>query len=940
MKRILSTTLLCLIALTGLGQNAANRTVLSPRAAMLLEDLRGKTPVETLEARYLPVWSRGKRCVQAYVTPAEGVGSRTLAAYGVRCVSEVNGTATALIPVERFADLVASGTCAHISLGHKARPLLDRVRANLGVDYIHQGIHLPQGYDGSGVVVGIVDVGFEYGHPSFYDTTGTTLRVKRVWQQRDDGGTAPAGFDYGSEYTTTDDILAAVTDTPEQGHGTHVAGIAAGSGAPDGHGRRYRGMAPGADIVMVGVNMTSPGIFDGIRYIHEYARSVGKPCVINCSLGTLSGPHDEYDDFAAMLREYLGNPSPDSLAVVVSAGNDGGTKKHLHKQFSAIDTVVRTFHQYAYDDPFKFYAECWGDAGDEFSVSVALHDRYSQDSFAIVMETPFMPSTEDSMYTFQFVSPRDTVYECYVYTELNPLNGRPCISVYISKEHASLSFDVFSLSVKSNSAHVHVWSEGHNLVSYDKPQYTDGDNEYTIGGVGANSDAVISVGSYATRTSRTTPGGSINALGSTVEGDLSYFSSRGPTYNGTVKPDICATGQYIVSSINTYYLPYYSSSMMFDTTYRNGEPYFYALMQGTSMSSPTATGIVALWMQRNPALSVDSVRAILHATGRRDRFTGDIPATGSNAWGWGKIDAFGGLPATSAPMYFIDAWPSNFMQGYITGGGRHPQGQHTLEAVAATGYLFTEWNDDNTDNPRVVDLTSDTTLTAIFEEAACDTIVIGNSVWHPEFTPGELLCWERFHHAGQGWNLVNGIMISMPQNGEVDNWLISPELIPIVNSTLLFDCFSTSADNRMAIVAITDAGDTVARADLAIPAQATTEHQVDLTAYAGQMVRLGFHHYQTDRVSFLTLTNVRIENLPAGIEEWKAESGKWKVYARDGRIYVNGTEGMEVRIYDMMGREIQTIRQSGNQATSQPLPCGVYVVKAGNETARRVVVIE
>lgn len=58
--------------------------------------------------------------------------------------------------------------------------MMDMARNNLGIDMIHAGLHLPQGYDGSGVVVGIIDGGFEYTHPAFYDTTGQVHRVKRV----------------------------------------------------------------------------------------------------------------------------------------------------------------------------------------------------------------------------------------------------------------------------------------------------------------------------------------------------------------------------------------------------------------------------------------------------------------------------------------------------------------------------------------------------------------------------------------------------------------------------------------------------------------------------------------------------------------------------------------------------------------------------------------
>ena len=91
--------------------------------------------------------------------------------------------------------------------------------------------------------------------------------------------------------------------------------------------------------------------------------------------------------------------------------------------------------------------------------------------------------------------------------------------------------------------------------------------------------------------------GSVTRLGNALAGDLSTFSSHGPTSDGRVKPDICAPGQYLVSAINAYYLPYYLRSYIFDSTTFGGQSYYYALMQGTSMSSPATAGIVALWLQ-------------------------------------------------------------------------------------------------------------------------------------------------------------------------------------------------------------------------------------------------------------------------------------------------------------------------------------------------------
>lgn len=191
----------------------AQKSLLSPRAAMLLADLNGKYSIGDLDGRYHFVRSQGETYVQAIAMLAEGLDAKVLDAYGIKTGTCVSNRAMVLIPLRRYADVVTSGLCSQIEIAQEVKPLLDRARTELGVDYIHQGLNLPQGYDGTGVVVGVIDIGIEYGHPSFYDSTGTVLRIKRVWQQNDTTGTAPVGFGYGSEYATQEEILSAVTDT-------------------------------------------------------------------------------------------------------------------------------------------------------------------------------------------------------------------------------------------------------------------------------------------------------------------------------------------------------------------------------------------------------------------------------------------------------------------------------------------------------------------------------------------------------------------------------------------------------------------------------------------------------------------------------------------------------------------------------------------------------
>ena len=894
--------------LVGVFSMQAQKTMLSPSAATKALEIReGKIQADNLHA---------------FVTLAEGVDIKALDGYGVRVNSVVGDMMTVQIPAKNFNSLVASSICSYIDLGHRARPYLDKARADMGIDYIHQGINIPQGYDGTGVVVGILDNGFEFGHPSFYDSTGTTLRIKKVWVQFDNSGTAPSGFSYGTEYATQADILAAGTDYTNTGHGTHVAGIAAGCGAPDGNGSRYRGIAPGADMVVVGVDGDPAASFDAIRYVHNYARSVGKPCVINMSYGTLVGPHDGTGSFDRMIENYLHTNPTDSIVLVSSAGNSGETRNHLHKQFSPTDTIVKTFgSDWGSDDPFDADIVFWGNPGSQFSVSVMLYEGRQSTILDSVNETPFIQSDVDSVYTFQYAFPSGNTYNItFAVSPTDIYNNRPSILVNLSSSGMRAVNDRFAFAVKSTNADLHAWSDDESFVNLSASGFVSGDYGYNIGGMGGNTDAVISVGSYISR-------GDVYSIIS-PEGSFSRFSSHGPTYDGRVKPDICAPGESLFSGWSSYCNDYRDDSTLF-----NGQYYYYGLLQGTSMSSPAAAGVIALWLQQNPSLNVDSVRTLLHDNALTDEFTGNIPQTGSNLWGWGKINAFAPLMPV-APMHMLRVTaPGN--HGTVIGGGYHPQGNHTIEAVALDNFIFIQWNDGNTDNPRIVNLTSDTVFEAEFGVSACDTI--STFPWYAEFDDEALGCWDIpvSDNGINGWNYVMGNMTSVASN-TVDNWLVSPYVNVASGTSLFFNCSSTttSTPDALAVTAINANGDTIVMFDEQFDVSNSGQRQVDLTPYAGQVIRIGFHHYACGLVGILRLNDVKIE-YAVGIEE--IENSQVRIAVSGLKLIVDNPEDESVSLYDVTGR---LLTQSSGRSVTFTLPsAGVYIVKVGSMPARKVVAV-
>ncbi len=253
-----------------------------------------------------------------------------------------DGEVTGQIAFRNLERLVAIPGVIRVTMQPHSRPLLDETIAEMRVPW-----KVPPGFSGkgAGVIVAVIDTGIDIFHESFRTASGT--RILELWDQSAStgGSPPPAGFaQIGRVYNTTQ-INAGISAGPpftsidSDGHGTHVAGIAAGNGRQDdrcsfpGH---YVGVAPLADLVIVKAIAlpagSSSNTRDALRWCAQAgARHGGKPVVINCSWGQDLGAHDgnDYNDISVdrILRP-TGNPVPQGLAVVVAAGNEGDGDTH------------------------------------------------------------------------------------------------------------------------------------------------------------------------------------------------------------------------------------------------------------------------------------------------------------------------------------------------------------------------------------------------------------------------------------------------------------------------------------------------------------------------------------------------------------------------------------------------------------------------------------
>jgi len=597
--------------------------------------------------------NNGVICVSALIK----VSSPALAQSGIESTGAVTGTKagniwTVQVPVTGVEAFCQLPGISFIELDQPVFPDLNIARQTTRVDSVHAGINLPVPFSGKGVVIGVIDFGFDYNHPTFYDTTHSAYRIKRVWELHGTGN-PPAGYTYGNEITDTVLIKAQGTDNVVQTHGTATAGIAGGSGyGSTPQANRFRGMAYESEFVLVGVNRDTiaqqwmQGSFsdflDGVNYIFSYADTVGKPAVVNISWGSQSGPHDG----TTLFNQACNNLSGPGRIIVMSAGNEGEEKIHLTKTFTASDTIVNTFLAFSSDVYQRTWVDTWGEPGKTFCGVVTLWHN------GLPVTTTGVQCIDDSIHDQVLIaSGGDTCFVQFL-TESATFNGKPRLTIDIYNTSA----DSVGVSLIGNDGTIHAWNE-YYYYGYDfgyqcwfdslqQPWAVSGNTVSTVSDMGA-ADSVLLVGAYCSKTNFTDiNGNNWTYSGYVLAGRLVPFSSRGPMIDGRIKPDINAPGMTICTSMSSYdsaYTPTGASSQLvikswFDASLN--KTFYYCEFSGTSASAPCASGIIALMMQAYPDLSARQARDIIAATAITDLYTGAIPPQGNNNWGHGKINAY------------------------------------------------------------------------------------------------------------------------------------------------------------------------------------------------------------------------------------------------------------------------------------------------------------
>ena len=382
---------------------------------------------------------------------------------------------------------------------------------------------------GKGVLIGLLDTGLDYRNPVFLDAYGKT-RIEGIWDQTIQTGTPPEGLIYGSEYRSQDIDRALASENPyeivpsqdENGHGTFLAGIAAGKEDVE---EEFIGAAPEAKIAMVklkpakeylkelyGISGDAPAFQEtdllfGIRYLLLLQERLKMPLVIFPGVGTSYGGHTGSGPFSEMLALEGAWPG---RCVVVPAGNEANEGHHYYgtieaeKQYEDVEIRVG-------EGDGSFVAELWADPPETYSISITSPSGE---------QVPRIPSSRSGRYVSEFVFENTVVEVDNVL--VTSCNG----SQLIRMKFVDPAPGIWYIRVYNNlnlDGSYHIWLP---VTGFSGPGtvFLRSNPDTTITNPG-NSPGVITFGSYNYRNN-----------------SIDISSGRGYTRAGILKPDLTAPG--------------------------------------------------------------------------------------------------------------------------------------------------------------------------------------------------------------------------------------------------------------------------------------------------------------------------------------------------------------------------------------------------------------
>lgn len=473
-----------------------------------------------------------------------------------------------------------------IEYAEKPKSLYFEVEEGRRVSCINTVQDAPLSLSGKGVLVAIVDSGIDYRHRDFRNQDGTT-RILNLWDQTGTGS-PPAGYHIGTEYTKTeiDAVLNSERMTADEevrgenrvltvdnsGHGTAVAGIAAGNGSSS--EGIYRGAAPQSELLIVKLGQPRENGFprttelmQGLDYVIRKALEYRRPVAVNVSFGNTYGSHDG----TTLAERFI-----DSLAniwktvICVGAGNEAAGAGHTSGVLKAEEEEIVEFA--VQDRQPELSIQIWKEYEDEMEISIIAPSGIRVGPIKQVLGSQ----------RFEIERTEILLY----YGEPNPYSTAQEVYISFLPETDYIDSGIWGIVLTPVSivrGAYEMWMPGQQVLNRGTGfLYPTAKTTLTIPSAAAN---VVTVGAYDSRT-------------------FSYadFSGRGYTrITNQIKPDLAAPGVNV------------------RTTRVGGG---YVEMTGTSFATPFVTGAAALMMEwgiirgNDPYLYGEKVKAYLRKGAR------------------------------------------------------------------------------------------------------------------------------------------------------------------------------------------------------------------------------------------------------------------------------------------------------------------------------------
>ncbi|WP_342366608.1 S8 family peptidase [Clostridium aminobutyricum] len=468
---------------------------------------------------------------------------------------------------------------------------------------------LEYGFQGQGILIAVIDTGIEYQHQAFINPDNTS-RIVSIWDQTiNEGGEIPVGFTYGTEYTqeminealSSDNPLAIVPSTDENGHGTMIAGIAAGNDNPF---EEFSGVAPKAELIIVKLKQAKrvnknvflvpedricyqdTDIMLGIKYAETVAQNLRRPLAICIALGTNQTGHDGHGALAAYLRSIT---QQSRMCAVIAVGNEGRKRRHYFGSMEDTQASAE-FEMVVSRNDRGFSMELWTSSPSQVSIDITSPTgEHMPDVFPGIAECIIHSfSNPDSViYINNIISESESGDQLILIRFMNPAEG-------------TWTFKVNKL--EQIYAQFNVWLPDGDFIS-DETYFVNASRDVTLTSPG-DAEEPITMTAYDPET-----------------GEIGDFVSFGYTRSNFVKPDLAAPGVNITCP-----------------TLNNS----YGSASGTGAAAAHTAGIVALvleWgvFQGNQSLirGVDIKSLLIRSAERRM----DISYP-NNIWGYGKVDVY------------------------------------------------------------------------------------------------------------------------------------------------------------------------------------------------------------------------------------------------------------------------------------------------------------